>query len=86
MPIDFSFTLLLYRMVSTFEMFFVLHHVGIVATSGRKLPKTKECNLSIGINMLVRCVVGFKLDIAQLVILLVSTHEMVILLVSIPEI
>jgi len=73
-------------MVSTFEIFFVLHHVGMGTTSGRKLPKKKECNLSIGINMLMRCVVGFKLDIAWLVILLVSTHEMVILLVSIPEI
>ena len=48
--IDFSFTLLL--MVSTLERFFVLHHVEMVTTSGRQ-----------GINMLVRCVVGFKLDI-----------------------
>ena len=63
-PLQFL-TLLFYSftMVSTFEIFFVLH-VGMGTTSGRKLPKKKECNLSIGINMLVRCVVGFKLDIA----------------------
>ena len=53
-----------FTMVSTFEIFLVLH-VGMGTTSGRKLPKKKECNLSIGINMLVRCVVGFKLDIAS---------------------